>query len=287
MPVGGDREVLRIAMRQQLLATTAQLAAAGLGRHAIAHRVQTGRFTRYHHGVYLVTPVPAPFTPHMAAVLACGDSSVLSHHAAAALWGIREWHGDIDVTVTRGQPRSRRGVRVHRARLDDRERTRHHGIPITTPARTLRDLAPLIPRRDLDRAVEQAIIMRLPGHAELEIEHPPSLTRSEAEARLLELIRAAELPAPLTNVRVHGYEVDLYWPAHRLVLEVDGFAYHSSRAAFERDRLKDARLAAHGVRVSRVTWRQLAGTPEAVLARLAAALAQNSATPSSGVEACA
>jgi very-short-patch-repair endonuclease len=152
----------------------------------------------------------------------------------------------------------------------------------------VRDLAPLVSERDRDRAVEQAIILRLPGRDALEaLQEQPSLTRSEAEARLLELIRAAELPRPLTNVRVHGYEVDLYWPAHGLVLEVDGFAYHSNRAAFERDRLRDARLQAHGVRVSRVTWRQIAGTPEAVLARLAGALAQNSATPSSGVEACA
>jgi very-short-patch-repair endonuclease len=97
----------------------------------------------------------------------------------------------------------------------------------------------------------------------------------------------AKLPRPLTNVVVHGYEVDLYWPEHRLVVEVDGFAYHSTRAAFEHDRLRDARLQAHGLRVSRVTWRQIAGTPEALLVRLAGAIAQNSATPSSGVDAVA
>jgi very-short-patch-repair endonuclease len=275
-----------LAARQHGLVTTGQLLGAGITNDAIRRRVESGRLRRLHRGVYLVASLPAQFTPEMAGVLACGDSAVLSHHSAAALWGIRPPHrGDIHVTVRR-KVRGREGVRVHRT--SDVERTRQHGIPITTPARTIDDLARLIPQRDLDRAVEQAIILRLPGRAELEaLQDEPSLTRSEAEARLLELIRAAELPRPLTNVRVHGHEVDLYWPEHRLVVEVDGFAYHSSRAAFERDRLRDARLQAHGLRVSRVTWRQIAGTPEAVLVRLASALAQNSATPSSGVEAVA
>jgi very-short-patch-repair endonuclease len=97
--------------------------------------------------------------------------------------------------------------------------------------------------------------------------------RSEAERRLLELVRAADLPAPQTNTRVAGLEVDMLWPAQRLVVEVDGYEYHGPRVAFERDRRRDARLLAAGYRVLRVTWRQLMTEPERVIAVIAAALA--------------
>jgi very-short-patch-repair endonuclease len=280
-------EVAALAARQHGVVTTRQLQRAGITDDAIRRRVESGRLTRLHRGVYLVASLPAQFTPEMAAVLACGAGAVLSHHSAAALWGIRPPHrGEVHVTVAKRRPRQRRGIRVHAA--FEVQGTRHQGIPITTPARTVRDVASLLTQRDFDRAVERALVLRLPGRAEIEaLQEEPSITRSEAEARLLELIVRAELPRPLTNVKVHGYEVDLHWPSHGLVVEVDGFAFHSTRAAFERDRLKDARLQAHGLRVTRVTWRQIAATPEAVLVRLAGALAQNSATPSSGVEAVA
>jgi very-short-patch-repair endonuclease len=101
----------------------------------------------------------------------------------------------------------------------------------------------------------------------------PALTRSEAERRLLELIRTAELPAPETNARIAGYEVDFVWHAQRLVVEVDGYAFHSMRSSFERDRRKDAELIARGWRVIRVTWRQLTEAPAALIATLATALA--------------
>jgi very-short-patch-repair endonuclease len=94
-----------------------------------------------------------------------------------------------------------------------------------------------------------------------------------AEARLLELIRAARLPRPQTNVRIGRYEVDLVWHAQRVVVEVDGYEFHSSRQPFERDRIRDAELQAAGYGVLRVTWRQIVHEPEAVLARLAALLA--------------
>ena len=100
----------------------------------------------------------------------------------------------------------------------------------------------------------------------------PALTRSEAEGRLLALVRAARLSRPELNVRVAGHEVDFLWREVGLVVEVDGFAFHSSREAFERDRLRDAELQAHGFTVMRVTWRQLVDTPEALVARLAAVL---------------
>jgi very-short-patch-repair endonuclease len=89
---------------------------------------------------------------------------------------------------------------------------------------------------------------------------------------LLRLIRDARLPAPETNAYLHHLEVDFLWPQQRLVVEVDGFAYHSDRAAFERDRERDAALVAAGFRVIRVTWRQLVDQPLVVVARIASAL---------------
>jgi very-short-patch-repair endonuclease len=133
--------------------------------------------------------------------------------------------------------------------------------------------------RGLTRRVELRRLMdrhkRAPGSGKLRwlVAANPSLARSEAEDRLQGLVRSAGLPEPRTNVKIEGLEVDCYWPAQGLVVEVDGFAYHGSRAAFERDRSRDRRLTAAGMSVIRVTWRQLDQEPLAVVAQLAQALA--------------
>jgi very-short-patch-repair endonuclease len=106
----------------------------------------------------------------------------------------------------------------------------------------------------------------------LEDADPPTLTRSEAEERFLALVRAAGLPAPEVNVRIHGHEVDFFWRDQGLVVEVDGFQFHSSRNAFERDRRRDAELQSAGLRVLRVTWRQIIDAPYATLTNLVRAL---------------
>jgi very-short-patch-repair endonuclease len=106
----------------------------------------------------------------------------------------------------------------------------------------------------------------------LDREHGPAFTRSEAERRLLELVRAAALPSPDANARLAGREVDFLWRDAGLVVEVDGYVFHSSRASFERDRRRDAELQAQGFRVLRVTWRQIVEEPHAVVARIAQAL---------------
>jgi len=213
----------------------------------------------------------------MAAILAVGHEAAVSHRSAAALWEILPPSGDeVDVTVTRGHPRHRPGIRVHRTR--SLQHSLHEGVRVTTPLRTLQDLATTATRSDIERAVEEAQVRRLVTPDELEphrilaLAHEPSLTRSQAERRLLGLIRAAGLPAPRTNVRIGAYEVDFLWADHRLVVEVDGFAFHSTRAAFERDRARDRALQAAGYAVLRITWRQLVEEPEAVVAALAAAL---------------
>jgi very-short-patch-repair endonuclease len=270
----GDAAVARVASAQQGVVTTAQLAAAGIGRRGIAHRVANNRLTRVHRGVYRVGPIIAPYAREMAATLATGG--VLASHSAAAIWGIRPPHdGDIHVAITGRNARSRQGLRVHRTR--SLNAAVHLGLPLTTAARTLHDLAPLLTQGELDRAVEEALIRGLakvdeltgrPALRRATIEEP-QITRSEAERRLRKLVKAARLPRAVTNVRVAGWEVDAFWPTHELVVEIDGFAYHGNRAAFERDRRKDAALVAAGYRVIRITWRQLVDEPHVVVALLA------------------
>jgi very-short-patch-repair endonuclease len=272
--------------------TSAELANAGLSPTAIAHRVKTGWLVRWHRGVFLVGPLEAPLSRARAAVLAVGDGAVLSHFAAAVVWELRAHQsGPVDVTLPGRNARNRPGIRIHRvAQLHPADITAHRNLPVTSPARTLLDLARFLPSRALTRAIEEAEVQRrvtphsldeqfkrYPRHrgtAALReaVIADPAFTRSEAERRLLALIRAARLPVPETNVRLAGYEVDLLWSAQRLVVEVDGFAFHSTRAAFERDRLRDADLLAAGYRVIRVTWRRLTGEPAAVVASLAVAL---------------
>jgi len=287
----GDSAVVAVAAAQHGVVTASHLRAAGLSRDAVAHRVARGWLRRLHRGVYLVGPLEVALSRPMAAVLACGSGALLSHAPAAVLWGFRPPREEpMHVTVVGRDVRSRT-INVHRSHLDPRDATRHQGIPVTSPARTLLDLATTTPQRALDRATEEAQVQRrvtphslneqfsrYPRHrgtAALKqaIRTDPSLTRSEAERRLLGLIRAARLPAPEANRRVNGYEVDFLWREPGLIAEVDGYAFHSSRSSFERDRRKDQDLGAKGYRVIRVTWRQLTDGPEAVIATLAAALA--------------
>src|SRR3954471_10430369 len=215
-----------------------------------------------------------------------------SHGSAAVLWGVPPAEpGEVHVLVAGRNVRSRRGIRVHRtAHLHPADATRREGIPVTSLARTLLDLATTASPRQLVRAVEEAQIHHHLSDRSLDEQfkryphHPgvkalkqatltdPALTRSDAERRLVDLIRKAGLPPPETNTRIAGHEVDMVWRAHRLVVEVDGYAYHGTRAAFERDRRRDADLQAAGFRVLRITWRRLQDEPLAVAAALGRAL---------------
>jgi very-short-patch-repair endonuclease len=293
-----DAAVARIAAAQHGVVSRAQLVAVGLGRSAIAHRLSNARLHRVHRGVYLVGhPVPTRFGPHAAALLSCGDGAVLSHQTAAALWGFADDQGPgIDVTVAGRDCGTRTGIRAHRVRrLHPSDRTRKSLLPITAPTRTLLDLAEAVPQRHLERAIAEALVRRLTTEAKLErlLEGSPgrrgsralrslldqakgpALTRSEAERHLLALVRAGNLSPPETNARLGPYEVDFLWRQARLIVEVDGYAFHSSRTAFERDRARDAELQRGGYGVLRVTWRQLTEQPHAVLVQIAQLLAMH------------
>jgi very-short-patch-repair endonuclease len=296
----GDRwlaVVSEFASRQHGVVTRAQLLRAGLSPDVIDNRVKARWLRALHRGVYGVGPVTAPYAHEMAAVLACGEGAVLSHRSAAELWRLVPCPAHdrpVDVTVPAAGGRRRPGIRVHRVRYLQRdETTRVKSIPITTPTRTLVDLAAELTSSELQQAVAQAetrnltsgrrllaLLARYPRRpgtpalrALLRSYDRPALTRSAAEDRFLALARRAQLPAPDVNVALGSYEVDFLWRDERLVVEVDGFAFHASRAKFEADRRRDAELAAQGFQVMRVTWRQIIDEPEAMLVRIAQALA--------------
>ena len=290
----GGAEVARIARLQANVIHRDQLLAAGIGRGAIVHRLRTGRLVRAYRDVYLVDDErPKPLTLAMAAVIHFRCHAVLSHRIAGALWGLIEGAPEMpEVTLVGRSSHRRPGLIVHRVNaLDRRDVRRRHGLPVTSPARTVADLAASEGNLELENALAECLQRGLAPENEIRAaldrvpKHPgvgrlrglldrghPALTRSMAERILLALIRAAELPSPLANVIVCGHKVDLFWPAHGLVVEFDGWDTHRRRSSFETDRRRDQRLVAAGYRVLRITWRQLENERFAVIARLAGAL---------------
>lgn len=226
----------------------------------------------------------------MAAVLACGDGAVLSHRSAAALWGIRPPGGRaIDVTVGPDGPRpgGHDGIRPRRSELVARAfATVERGIPVTTLAWTLVDLAAVVRPHQLRRAVEEADRLELFDLVAVDralgvamgrrgtraliailcdmAERGVTRTRSDVEAAFLQLCLDHGIPRPEVNRVRDGVEHDFRWPRRRLVVEVDGWAYHRGRAAFAADRARDRRALAAGWRVARFTASEVLRTPAAV-----------------------
>jgi very-short-patch-repair endonuclease len=175
----------------------------------------------------------------------------------------------VHVTVS-GNERSRAGISVHRSTiLFPSGVTRRAGIPVTTLSRTLTDLRRHLPQPQFAAALRRAEYLGLPLDPRLE----PDGTRSELEARFLQLCRRHRLPQPGVNERVATYVVDFLWPTYRLIVELDGYRAHAGRSAFESDRARDAELKLLGYEVVRFTWRQL-GTAPAAVARTVRALLQ-------------
>jgi very-short-patch-repair endonuclease len=280
--------VAALARRQHGLVSYRQLKALGLDKSAVERRVRRGGLHRMRRGVYAVGHTNLTREAHLlSAVFACGDRAVLSHKSAAELWRLRPAKGPrVDVTVPSGGTRARRGaVIVHRSPVPADHRTVRERIPVTTPVRTIIDLADCSPRRELERAMDEALylgwdlssLQPLPGRRGAGVltavlkdhEAGTTRTRSDFEELLLDLCRQYDLPQPLVNQTIEGYEVDFIWPQARLIVEADGWSAHRSRTAFERDRLRDATLETAGWRVVRITWRRLVREPEAIAAQLA------------------
>lgn len=273
-----------------------ELLACGLSHDAVTTRVRNGHLHRVHRGVYAVGHLQLSLEGHLlAAVKACGRRAVLSHYAAAVLWRLLRWDGrKPEVTVAGSATRRRAGLRVHRVgSWAPGDVTFRHGIPVTTPARTLLDLAAVVDEQRLRRAVREAQALRLadaaamldvlrragprPGCIALRrlVTEGPAPTRSELEDVVLELILRGGLERPDVNVPllIDGRRVipDFRWPHERLVVEADGATWHDGPIARADDAERQALLEAHGERVLRVTWHQAVTRPDETLARLRAA----------------
>jgi len=228
----------------------------------------------------------------MAAVLAGGTGAVLSHRSAGALWGIHPTARRPEVVAAPGRHGGRK-VEVHHCALEPDERTVRDGIPVTTTARTLLDLAAVLTPNQVERALREAEARRLwdaTSLAELLERHPrrrgtamlrrmlaagragEGITRSELEEHFLALLDAAVLPRPKLNHHLEAagrlIECDCVWCPQRLVVERDGHATHGRRSAFERDRARDRALQTAGWRVVRITWWQLRSEARGVVADL-------------------
>ena len=260
----------------------------------IGERVRSGHLLPLHPGVYAVGHTRLRREGHwLAAVLAVGPGAVLSHRDAAGLHDLRAAnHARIDVS-TAGKAGSSAKIAVHRTRtLDAQDITTVRGIPVTTVARTLVDLAGTVPYHHLTRAIKEAERQRTfdlqkvqdalartrgrrgPGHRAMReaiaecAAHEGHHTRSPLEDAFLRLLRDRGLPSPATNATIEGFEVDAVWPAERIAVELDGWRDHGTRRAFEEDRKRDAALTAAGWRVVRFTYRQVTQGPDAVIETL-------------------
>jgi very-short-patch-repair endonuclease len=298
-PHSADRAIQALAGRQHGVVSRAQLTAAGLTRRAIERRIEAGWLVRLHRGVYAVGHTALTNRSHLlAAVYACGPDALLSHRAAGALWGLLRPTQPIDVTAPR--PRTKQaGIVVHRSRrLDEEDRALRDGIPVTSLARTIVDLADVLPERRLADAVHEAEVLRLFDLEAIEraLARVPGrngrhrlrrvlaayndvqpFTRNRAERLVLRMCKEHGLPAPQANTWIGSYEVDFHWPDAGLALELDSAATHHTRRAFHEDRRRDRALAARGIHVVRVTWRDLDGDEAGLARELATILARKRA----------
>lgn len=271
-----------MAARQHGVITRRQLRECGLSDRTVSAWVAAGRLHRVHRGVYALGHAALSREGRwMAAVLAAGPGAVLSHRSAAHLYGLITRSPSLaDVTTSRGGRRTR-GIAIHRTRkLEEHEVTRRNGIPVTSVERTVVDLADVATRRTVERAAGQAEMAYgitpspINGRRGARwLRGAPDRSRSELERAFVKLCRREGLACGEQNVRVAGFEVDFLWREQRLVVELDGWRYHRTRQAFERDRERDQALAREGFGVLRFTHRQVTERGGDVALTLRAALA--------------
>ena len=284
-----DVEIARLAGRQHGVVSRSQLVGLGLARGAIARRLEHGRLHPLHRGVYAVGHrVLSQRGIWMAATLVA-EHAVLSHRSAAALHRIHQSdRGLIDITVPQAL-RARPRLDIHQARLPPDEITTKYGIRVTTPARTLLDLAAVLDPTWLERAATEAEIRRLASPTSLEAlvgRYPrregtkamkellaanrigTAVTKRELELRFLAFLDTRRLPRPRINAVVDippkPLTVDCLWPDRGVIVELDGFETHGTRRAYEADRARDRALVTAGYRVIRITWRHLTKDAETI-----------------------
>lgn len=266
-----DVVIAELAAGQHGVVARWQLVALGIGRGAIDGRILRKRLHPVHREVYVLTPAPLENLGRwMAAVLAGGRDTALSHWSASTLWRLRRGMGPkCHVTAPRRR-RSNDKLTFHESRLPPDEVTIEQGIPVTVPTRVALDLAPLLPSHILVRIIEAIdanqlwvgpslpqLLERYPrragvGKLKAAAATPIRMTRSDFEAFVLARIEAIGIPTPEVNTVVEGYEVDLVWRKEGVIAELDTYVTHGSRIAFERDRARDRKLAPRW-RVVRIT----------------------------------
>jgi hypothetical protein len=279
-----------IAQRQWGRLSWAQLRAVGLDKKTVWRWERDG----YLHGVLPCVYAVGHCAPSVeadlaAALLYAGPGAVLTHATGAWWWElIDEQPRTLELSTPR-RCMSLTGIHVHERRA--LERTWHKGLPVTQPAQTLLDYAATCPFRRLRRAIAEADYRHLATPRDLQAVlapgragstklrqalgfHQPRLahTRSALEVVFFELCERHELPLPLVNVRLEGFLVDAFWPAKRLVVEVDGGQAHGTPARVARDRANELALRGAGYRVIRYSWWQVTEQPELVATDLRSAL---------------
>lgn len=290
---GRHAPLYELATRQHGVVSTRQLEALGYSPSSAAKAAKAGRLRRLHKGVYAVGHERLTWHGRcMAAVLAVRPS-VASHLSAGWLWGLLRYRPETIHVMAPTPRRRRRGFAVHASRLAAADLSHADGIPTTALPRTFLDLAAALSPDSLGKALERAEERRLfdlgpveelldragghPGHGCLRralatYRPQPALTRSGLERSFLRAVRDAGLPAPAMNFVVAGYELDAYWEAERFGVELDVFETHGTRAAFERDRLRQEDLMLLGVETIRLTGPRLEREPRAVIERVSAHL---------------
>jgi very-short-patch-repair endonuclease len=293
--------VRTLAEAQHGVVARRQLREIGMSPERIASWMRRGRLVRQRSGVYALGH--SVLTQHgrwLAAVFACGEGALLSHRSAAALWGLRPLGGSlIEGRVGVDGPRAPGdGIKTYRSTIvAPRFATVHEGIPVTTVAWTLLDLASVVRAPQLRRAVEAAEQLELfdlhaitdalavdpgrPGSRKLLSlvddlkRHGVTRTRSDVEAMMLQIVIDHDLPRPEVNRYDNGREVDFRWPRHGLIVEVDGWQFHRSRRAFVTDRARDRAALATGWRVARFPAAEVMASPARVATEIRALLDVN------------
>lgn len=295
-----EQVLAEFARTQDGVASTRQLHESGWTRGRIATQLRNGRFRRMHPGVLALGPgTPTIQAQARAALLAVGHDAVLSHRWAASAWGFaRSPPGPVEVTVPSRSGGIRTDLSLHRVRaLDPADITTHHRFPVTTPERTLLDLAAVESFAEVERLFDDAIVARCttpakvgklldrcgprPGVVLLRelVENDYGPMHSELEREFRRFWRLTELPEYQANAPLLGYKVDVLWPEHRVVVELDSRRFHDDvPGRREQDRLRSARLQAEGFVVVRISHRRLTGHPIAVAAELGQILGRAAAS---------
>jgi very-short-patch-repair endonuclease len=292
-PEGRHQALADRATRQHGVVSASQLRELGYSGDQISDAARSGRLQRLHRGVYAVGHRRLEWRGRCHAAVLASAPALASHVSAGRLWGLLRYDpGTFDVTApTRRRKRSY--ARIHFARLAPADEDVCAGVPVTSVARTLLDLAPTLPKARLEGVLERSeelgvfdlaaveeVLGRITHHKGVRAlrralalyRDDHAVTRSEVERRFRSLVLEAGLPPPAMNFNVAGFELDAYWAAERFAVELDVYATHGSRAAFERDRLRQEELKLVGVEMIRFTGLRLDREPDRVVASLAALL---------------